>query len=557
MDASRPVYGSYDGSVNLHNSGVTYPSYSDKLDEETSEMGFSPFPDYAKVKKKHVHENTDPYCNIEIGSLISGADDKPPPLPPRMSSDDDNDRTVLPSNESSESNVNQPLTIPASQVETKDIKSVETESTKNNENIKQDDYIAQTPAGNVPAPPPPPPMFGMLSSMLPPKDVVIPNCKMKPLFWNKVPDMLVQNSIWKDAEDRMDQFSTEKLETLFHLGNQQNVVEQEDKVAALAEEKATSKSILDPKKAQNLGIFLSVFKLGDTDIEAKLCALDETDGLSSEQIVALRRFKPSVEEFEMYKSYKGDTKKMINIDKFMLKLCKIPELNIRLDILLTVRELPDEFNGIEAPITNLMNACESLNANNNFIRLLEYVLSVGNYVNGGTNRGGAYGFKLSALVKLVDIRSTDKKHTLLEYIAEELYEKDLDALMCYKEMNSLLLPMDASLKGLIAEVEIMKKDVESVAKNIERHSNVLTEEFVNNTLEFVAIYSGKVAGLERQCQQVTGLTSLLKERFGENPSSDFGIWINHVADFIKQLQRAVENMEQKHWRISQTRAGIL
>ena len=48
--------------------------------------------------------------------------------------------------------------------------------------------------------------------------------------------------------------------------------------------------------------------------------------------------------------------------------------------------------------------------------MLKIVLSYGNYMNGGTPRGQADGFDLSILTKLKDVKSMDKKETLLEYL---------------------------------------------------------------------------------------------------------------------------------------------
>ena len=44
------------------------------------------------------------------------------------------------------------------------------------------------------------------------------------------------------------------------------------------------------------------------------------------------------------------------------------------------------------------------------------MLAYGNYMN-SQRRGGAYGFKLQTLDVLTDAKSTDKKITLLHYIA--------------------------------------------------------------------------------------------------------------------------------------------
>ena len=53
-------------------------------------------------------------------------------------------------------------------------------------------------------------------------------------------------------------------------------------------------------------------------------------------------------------------------------------------------------------MNNLLQACKELYNNENFMLVLEYVLSVGNILNAGSNRGGAYGFKLQALPKVTN-----------------------------------------------------------------------------------------------------------------------------------------------------------
>merc|ERR1712224_727143 len=51
----------------------------------------------------------------------------------------------------------------------------------------------------------------------------------------------------------------------------------------------------------------------------------------------------------------------------------------------------------------------------------------GNYMNGGSFRGGAAGFKLDALNKLVDVRSTTQKgKTLLDFVVKFTHENHPD-----------------------------------------------------------------------------------------------------------------------------------
>lgn len=55
-----------------------------------------------------------------------------------------------------------------------------------------------------------------------------------------------------------------------------------------------------------------------------------------------------------------------------------------------------------------------------FLKLLETVLKTGNRMNVGTNRGDAHAFKLDTLLKLVDVKGTDGKTTLLHFVVQEI-----------------------------------------------------------------------------------------------------------------------------------------
>ena len=61
-------------------------------------------------------------------------------------------------------------------------------------------------------------------------------------------------------------------------------------------------------------------------------------------------------------------------------------------------------------VNNLLQACKELYNSKNFLLVLEYVLSVGNILNAGSNRGGAYGFKLQSLPKVTSNMHRPKLH---------------------------------------------------------------------------------------------------------------------------------------------------
>lgn len=59
-------------------------------------------------------------------------------------------------------------------------------------------------------------------------------------------------------------------------------------------------------------------------------------------------------------------------------------------------------------------------------------------MNGG-QRGGAYGFKLGSLLKMVDTKSTvsGRKHTLLHYLVELLEKRFPELLAFDKELSNV------------------------------------------------------------------------------------------------------------------------
>ena len=72
----------------------------------------------------------------------------------------------------------------------------------------------------------------------------------------------------------------------------------------------------------------------------------------------------------------------------------------------------------------LQEASEELKNSRLFLKLLEAVLRTGNRMNVGTNRGDAKSFKLDTLLKLVDIKGTDGKTTLLHFVVQEIIRSE-------------------------------------------------------------------------------------------------------------------------------------
>ena len=65
-------------------------------------------------------------------------------------------------------------------------------------------------------------------------------------------------------------------------------------------------------------------------------------------------------------------------------------------------------------------ACAELRECSPFSKLLQAVLELGNYLNAGTQRGAAAGFKLDTLLKLADVKGVDRKTSLLQFVVQQM-----------------------------------------------------------------------------------------------------------------------------------------
>ena len=71
-------------------------------------------------------------------------------------------------------------------------------------------------------------------------------------------------------------------------------------------------------------------------------------------------------------------------------------------------------------LERLRTACRQVVTSDDLAMLLKAVLDLGNVLNSGTTRGGAIGFKLGALLRLTDMKSSDRKTSALKYVLAQL-----------------------------------------------------------------------------------------------------------------------------------------
>ncbi|XP_017255322.1 formin-like protein 5 [Daucus carota subsp. sativus] len=307
-------------------------------------------------------------------------------------------------------------------------------------------HVAPPPPPKINLPPPPnPPKLGTGPKPPPGKVGFSANkgagesdsqkAKLKPFFWDKVLANPEHSMVWNEIKSGSFQFNEEMMEDLFGYTSNNHKTENSSKKNQAAKEALQFTQIIDPKKSHNLSILLKAVNVTTQEV----CdAIQEGNELPAELIETLLKMAPTSQEELKLRLYDEDISKLGPADRFVKTLIEIPFAYQRLEALLFMCSLQNEFGSLKESFKVLEVACTELKNSRLFLKLLEAVLKLGNRMNDGTFRGGAQAFKLDTLLKLSDVKGVDGKTTLLHFVVLEIIKSEgLRAARKLKDSSSM------------------------------------------------------------------------------------------------------------------------
>uniref|UniRef100_A0AAY4DMP9 Diaphanous related formin 1 n=1 Tax=Denticeps clupeoides TaxID=299321 RepID=A0AAY4DMP9_9TELE len=322
------------------------------------------------------------------------------------------------------------------------------------------------PPGGLPPPPVPPPLpFGLL-----PKKEYKPEVQMKKANWSKIePEDLSEISFWtKVNEDRYE--SNELFAKLTLTFSSQTKIKKDqdgtDDKKIAQKKKVKELKVLDAKTSQNLSIFLGSNRLPYEEI--KNVILEVNDKVLSENMVqSLLKLLPEPEQLNILGEMKDEYEDLAESEQFGVVMSSVKRLKSRLNAILFRLQFDEQINNIKPDVVSVTAACEELRSSNNFSRLLEIILLMGNFMNAGSRNGKAFGFSISYLCKLRDTKSADQKQTLLHFLADVCQEQHSDVMHFTDELIHIEKASRVSAEMLQKNLAQMGKQIKSLEKDIE------------------------------------------------------------------------------------------
>ena len=162
----------------------------------------------------------------------------------------------------------------------------------------------------------------------------------------------------------------------------------------------------------------------------------------------------------------------------------------RLDSIIFKNEYKDMSNNILKLIEVFYICFDQIIENEHFNKFLEIILAHGNYLNGITMRGGAFGFKLTSLTKFAEMKTKDNKSNLLNFIVEFIID-DLKQPEILDFLSLLKLFKELEIQPIIESTNNLNRQFKKVitlkelchSKKEELEEGDKTEEFISSFYE--------------------------------------------------------------------------
>ncbi|KAI3940726.1 hypothetical protein MKW98_030045 [Papaver atlanticum] len=402
-----------------------------------------------------------------------------------------------------------------------------------------------------------------------------PKPKLKPLHWDKVRASSDKTMVWDQLRSSSFQLNEEMIESLFIVNNNGNTNVREGggvRPGGLPSPNQENR-VLDPKKSQNISILLRALNV---TIEEVCEALLEgnTDTLGTDLLESLLKMAPSKEEERKLKEYKDDSPfKLGTAERFLKALVDVPFAFKRVDALLYIANFDSEVEYLRKSFITLEAACEELRNSRMFLKLLEAVLKTGNRMNVGTNRGDAHAFKLDTLLKLVDVKGTDGKTTLLHFVVQEIIRAEVSRRSGPNQKTDIHndvefrkrgLEVVSSISGELANVkksatmdsDVLSSDVSKLARGLSNigevmrlnestSSNEYTRRFAESMNSFMKKAELEIIRIQAQESVALSVVKEITEYFHGNSTKEeahpFRIFLV-VRDFLSVLDRVCKEV---------------
>jgi hypothetical protein len=205
----------------------------------------------------------------------------------------------------------------------------------------------------------------------------------------------------------------------------------------------------------------------------------------------------------------------------------------------------------QAQLDTLVAATDQVMDSDKLKVVLENILAIGNYLNGNTPRGGAYGFKLDTLTKLHTLRSVDPKITLMHFLLHQLEEKNPQVIAFAGELPHVSEAKRLSLDQLRADINMYNAELQMLQGQVRASKNddIDEDKFYEEMLPFSKDAAEVLEELGRDFNSLETSYHELITSFGEDPRKLGPMeFFSIIEEFVNEFKKAYRQNQTKEYQ---------
>jgi len=316
----------------------------------------------------------------------------------------------------------------------------------------------------------------------------------------------------------------------------------------LSTRRGTAISLIDTKRANNMAIMMSQLKLPPASIKQAILELDDSL-LSADHLTKIITVFPNEEELSVLSAFKGDVGDLAKPESFFVQLLEIRRCRQKVGCFLYKLIYDMECDALRAAVATVTLACNEVISSKRFLRVLETVLAVGNFLNRGTAKGNALGFKLDTLNKLLETKSVTQQGgitTLLHYIVSLVQQNMSSLLQFHEDLPHLEGACKSSVSSLLEQYRELKEGLGRVRRESSACANETgSDAFRDKIKAFLTEADSKFALLEQDIKDMSQSLTKVVHSFGEDQESAAEDLLQSVLKFIQAFQACAKDLERE------------
>uniref|UniRef100_A0A8C5DC52 Formin-like protein 2 n=1 Tax=Gouania willdenowi TaxID=441366 RepID=A0A8C5DC52_GOUWI len=334
-------------------------------------------------------------------------------------------------------------------------------------------------------------MFGTFSSRVSPhsddaavkiKKPIQTKFRMPVLNWVALKPSQINGTVFNDIDDEaiLRDLDMGGFEELFKTKAQGPAVDLTLSRQKLPQKAPSKVSLLEANRSKNLAITLRK-AAQSSEVICRAIHTFDLRTVRVDFVECLTRFLPTEAEVKMLRQYERDRKPLEALsdeDRFMMQFSRIERLSQRMSIMTFMGNFTDNLQMLTPQLHAIIAASVSIKSSQKLKKILEIILALGNYMN-SSKRGAVYGFKLQSLDLLLETKSTDRKQTLLHYIANVIQEKYSSVLLFYNELHYVDKAAAVSLENVLCDVKELQRGMELTWREFSVSHNATLKDFIS------------------------------------------------------------------------------